>query len=261
MVSCLWKFLNIRRNDSSKIPLFVVGCQRSGSTMILNVLSRSPECRVYHEGNSAAFDHFRLRADQTIQRLINKGRQRVVVFKPLNDSQRAKRLLEVYMNARAIWVYRQYQDVVKSSVRKWGSAQKEILLGISEGCERIPGQDAISERMSPETMCLVKKLCSEDMTAEDGAGLHWYVRNLIYWELHDDPRVLLVRYEDLVKRPEGRFLEVFELIGCKFRQEYVSDIYDSSIGTGEAASINGEIKGLCEEMTARLRRKTMTKIS
>jgi hypothetical protein len=191
-----------------------------------------------------------------VKRLVQKSDEPIVVFKPVLDSQHTDRLLDIDPNAKAIWVYRDYRDVVSSSVKKWQGDQKDIMYGIAEGIRRDPKhhQYAIADRMSDQTVNLVKNLCNSGMSPEDGAALLWYVRNLIYFELglEKDQRVLLVRYEDLVTRPQQYFPRIFHFIGCYFDQEYVSDIFDSSVRKNAGPAINNEVELLCREMVQRL---------
>jgi Sulfotransferase domain len=244
--------------NRQQCAIFVVGCQRSGTTMLINVLGKSAECRVYPEGNgnNAAYAHYRLRSNQTVKHLIQKSDKPTVVLKPVLDSQNTDLLLDLYPNAKAIWIYRDYLDVVNSSVKKWQGAQKDIMYGIAAGIQRDPKhhQYAIAERMSDRTLNLVRTLCNPGMSPEDGAALLWYVRNLIYFdlELEKDPRVLLVRYEDLVTRPQQYFPRIFGFIDCDFDQQYIGDVFDTSVRKNAGPAINKEVKLLCREMLQRL---------
>jgi Sulfotransferase domain len=236
--------------------VFVVGCQRSGTTMLINVLGKSAKCRIYNEGkNNPAYDDYRLRSNERLKHLIKKSGRRIVVFKPVLDSQHTDRLLGLYPNAKAIWIYRHYRDVANSSVKKWQGDQKEIMCGIA-GIRKDPKhhQDAIAERMSQRTVDIVRGLCNLAMSPEDGAALLWYVRNLIYFDLglEKDQRVLLVRYEDLVTKPEHYFARIFGFIGCYFDDKYVGDIFDTSVNRNAGPPINKEVARLCHEMLQRL---------
>ena len=52
-------------------PLFIWGCHRSGTTMLLRLMKHSPECTVYHENNERAMrEHSRIRDDETVLGLI-----------------------------------------------------------------------------------------------------------------------------------------------------------------------------------------------
>ena len=257
LIDRLARQLGLARNRLN-CAVFVVGCQRSGTTMLLNVLGKCAECRVYHEGNgnNEAYDYYRLRSNDTVKHLIQKSHEPTVVFKPVLDSQHTDRFLDLYPNAKAIWMYRHYRNVVNSSVRKWKGDHRDIMYGIAAGIQRDPKhhQYAISDRLSDRTVGLVRKLCSLNTSPEDGAALLWYVRNQIYFdlELEKNQRVLLVRYEDLVTRPQQYFARIFGFIGCNFDQEYVDDIFDTSVKESPGPAINKEVEVLCREMVQQL---------
>jgi hypothetical protein len=238
----------------SKIPIFVVGCQRSGTTMLLNILERSPQCRVYQEGNSRAFFNYRLQGYDIIRRQMHFAKEQILVFKPLNDLQHTDHLLNVHSNAKAIWIFRQYKDVISSAVRKWQSAQKHIVVGIGKETQTHSGQTAVREGISPDVLNLLKALCTDNISSYDGAALLWYVQNSKFFSLnlHEDHRVLLVNYEDLVTNPKEHFERIFDFIGCRFSIHYIHDVYDSSIGNSALIAINPTIASHCEQMMNRL---------
>ncbi len=125
--------------NSQRSPVFVVGGQRSGTTMLLSVLGKSAKCRIYHEAkNSPAYDYCRLQSTETVKSLIQNSYKPIVVFKPVLDSQHTDRFLDLYPNAKAVWMYRDYRDVVNSAVKKWQGDQKDIMYGIAAGIQRDP---------------------------------------------------------------------------------------------------------------------------
>ena len=65
--------------------------------------------------------------------------------------------------------------------------------------------------------------------------------------LHRDPRVLLVRYEDLVGDPERSFRRCLAFLGCEFEPEYVADVVSTSVGKEEPQPLRSEISALCDE--------------
>jgi hypothetical protein len=244
--------------DNATKPVFVVGCQRSGTTMLVNTLGRSPEISTYHEGDKRAFDdEYRLISDDFVKRLIYESHKPIVIFKPINDSQHTDRLLKLNANAKAIWIFRVYQDVINSAVKLWGEKQKGIIYGISRGYYKRPGHLAIGERIAPETHDLIKHLCRNDLSSQDGAALIWYLRNVIYFDLNlqNNNRVLLYKYEDLVTKPQEHFRRVFDFIGCDFSPEYVEDIHARSIRKNDLPLIDPEIKFLCDSLGDRLERE------
>ena len=242
-------------SDPEKIPVFVVGLQRSGTTMILRTFEHSSECRVYQEWNQLAYKRaHRLRHDIKIKHLIEKSDKKIVVFKPLNDTQNADRFFYLQKNTKVIWVYRNYYDVANSAKKKWGTIHKNIMTSLCKGSLEHPRHHTYKERITPETLEQVKIVFKEDMSDEDGAALLWYVRNSIYFDLNLDKedRVLLVKYEDLVTDPIQHFKTIFDFILCPFTEEYVKDIHNSSIKREHQPVFDSKVKCLCDEMTNRL---------
>ena len=63
------RYTNYRR---TKTPVFVLGCQRSGTTLVLDVVGRSPKAHSYHESDKSILDatDFRLISDQVLLKAI-----------------------------------------------------------------------------------------------------------------------------------------------------------------------------------------------
>lgn len=244
------------KSAHEKIPVFVLGCQRSGTSMILKILEHYPECLVCHEGNSFLYNSsYRIRYDIRIKYAIEKSDKKIIVFKPLNDMQHTDRFFNLHTKVKAIWIYRNYHDVANSAVEKWGHSHKNIMNSISKGnFKEHPGHITYQERMKPETLEQVKMVFKKNMSYEDGAALLWYVRNKIYFDLSldKDHRVLLIKYEDLVANPIQHFKTIFDFISCPFNKEYVKDIHDSSVKKRPWPIIDFKIKCLCDEITGRL---------
>jgi len=250
------RILRYANYSKVKTPVFVLGCQRSGTTLALNVVGRSPKVHSYHEGDGVILDmeYARIISDDAIRKAIAKTPEPIMLFKPLNDSQHADHLLGLHENAKAIWIYRHYRDVVDSAVKKWGDAQRTIMLQVSEGVYTDPGNKAIGERVTPENLKMVRRIMAKGLSSGEGAALLWYLRNSIYFDLglQTNPRVLLCKYEDLVREPDKQFEALFRFIGAGYSPEYTADVHTSSVKKMNAVTFNQEIEGLCEGMMARL---------
>jgi len=177
------------------LPVFVVGCQRSGTTMLQFALSQFPQVYNYGENDRPAFCDYRLARPEVIHRLIQKSRAHVLVFKPLCDSQYADNLLDEF-SGRGLWIYRDYDDVINSSLRKF-TQQKVVVEKLATG--RWYGLGWNCERLSQHAVRTVERFYTPEMSRADACALMWYLRNLLFFErrLDVDGRVLLVKYEDL----------------------------------------------------------------
>lgn len=248
----LWQRMNLDKT-ATKTPLFVLGNQRSGTTMLMKVMEKSRYMRVYQEHSRRAFGtDWRLLSKDVIHNLIDESHAPVVVFKPLTDSHVADRLLAEYANSKAIWIYRTYVDVANSAVNKWGEHLKDVMYQITVGDSK--SLDWRGERLSDKHIELVKSLYTPEMTYQEAAALMWYLRNQWYYELHleNDPRVLLIKYEHLVSDPKRNTEDIFKWIGATFEPEIVEDVSERSVGKGKHLVMSPAIQDVCDGLFDRL---------
>ncbi len=247
---------------NKKMPIFVLGCQRSGTTMLIKHLGKSSEISVYGEGDPRANKDHRFKDEQAIKRVIAKDRKQRIIFKPLNDIQYADRFLEFHKNAKAIWIYRNYNDVVNSAIIKWKDVQKNIIFWIAKhygqpwDCNNKYDRDCAiyAEGMSKDAAQTLKQAVHSDMSNEDGAALLWFSRSKFYFDLGLDKNenVLLVKYEDIVENPTKFFKRIFDFIECRYDDNYAKGIRTTSIEKKQAPSLTNEIASICDDMTAKL---------
>ncbi|MFZ0470134.1 MAG: sulfotransferase [Thiogranum sp.] len=245
-----------------KTPVFLVGTQRSGTTMLTDILGRVPLCRAYHEGDERVMSDMRLRERGVIRDVINEEIRPFQVFKPINDSQHTEEILDIHDNALAVWIYREYNDVVNSALAKWAAWQRRIILWI---CENYDEQETpvdepdkwfaiYKEHMSRDTAQALRGCVGDDISDEEGAALLWFIRNQLYFDqgLEDNARVLLVKYEDMVSRPRIYIKRVFDFAGCAFKDRYVQDVRTTSIAKKDPPALRQSIRDLCDGLQQRL---------
>lgn len=239
-------------DDVEPRPLFVVGCQRSGTTMLIDTLMKAPHLWVHPEKSALAYNNYRLRSPDTIRTITHNTPATVVIYKPLCDAHLTDRMLVEHPQGEAIWMVRRFRDVANSSVRKWGDHHKKVVLDIAAGrWDRLGWR---GERLPPRLIDQVREIADPEMLPEAGAAMFWYLRNSFYFALGLDqhPRVTLSRYEDLVTRPQQAFPALFAQIGVPFDSAYVSDIVPTSVGKAPFPEINNDVQALCEALTVRL---------
>ena len=220
--------------------------------MLIDTLDRAPETWIYNEADhSPAFESYRIRPKGVLECLIREAKAQCVIFKPLCDSQWVDHLLSVHPNAKAIWLYRDFIGVAASAERKWGQHQKDVIRRIANGEILAAGWRA--ERMTKETLAVLKELYSPTMSAFAGCALKWYMRNQIYFDLRlqDRKDVILVKYEDLVLKPKQTLPGVFEWLGVCYGDRYSEAIVSSSIGRFKGENLPEEIESLCGNMLRR----------
>ena len=240
-----WQWLH-ESSGLGATPIFVVGAQRSGTNMFMETVDRSPQVWTYNEGSRVAFRDYRLRSAERTARLVRRSPARSVVFKPLCDSHLTDRLLEQQPGSKAVWLYRSYADVINSGLRMWGGNERAIRW-ITEG--RWLDLGWRGERLSLEALDLVEQHYRAGLSPQEATALFWYLRTGFFFELglYRDPRVLLVRYEDLVGEPERSFGRCFAFLGCELELEWLSDVVVSSVGKHDPPPLKPAIQALCEQ--------------
>lgn len=241
-----------KRHVITPVPLFIVGCQRSGTNMLLDVLDKSLEVCVYNESDSEAFNNCRIKPFAERQKLIKKTNCQLAVFKALTDTQNVDCFLAEHPESKSIWAYRRYQDVANSAVKKWQSGQLSL---IRLAATKPDWSYWLVERMTAQQRTLVQELYHPDMTWYSAGALKWYLRNTIFFDYHLDElpdRVMLARYESTVSSPSQEFGHIFRFSGITFNPAYVSNIDSSSIGKEAFPPIDPKIHDMCEELQNRL---------
>jgi len=231
---------------------FVFGCQRSGTKLLMRVVDRSPFVRVFHENHASAFEDFQLRSDATLRALIRLSPAPRQVFKPICDSQRADELLAAFPDARAIWIYRNPDDVANSAVEKWGAHQLEVVAAVAEG--ELGRWGWRTARLSAEAIQAVRDAYRPDLSSHEGALLFWYLRNSFFFSLglDHDPRMALVNYERVVADPAGRLPPLFAHIGLPHDPSFSAEVSDRSVGRCPPPEASAAVRALVDGMIARL---------
>jgi hypothetical protein len=236
------------------IPVHVVGRQRSGTTMLLDALKRSPVTKVHNESpDSAAFARYALRDDAIVRELVVRSRSRAVVFKPLLDSHRVLELLDdlgTPTRGRAVWIYRAMEGSVRSSTAKWPDEARRTLGAIADGRTDLWQAGGLSA----ERLRLVRELVGGGLNEESASALVWYLRNSLVFDLGlpGRPDVAIIAYEDLVRDPERRLRSLCAFIGIPYDRHMAKGISHRPPARDGVLAIDPEVARRCEELHERL---------
>ena len=231
--------------------VFVVGSQRSGTRLPLQVMDYSPEITTFNEGTSPYFDDVLLQPLDYVGGLIRKSPSPVVALKPICETHRISELLDRFPGSKAIWIFRNYQGASRSSAIKWTSGREALrqlaVRDFKAAAWRVGG-------LTEDKLALVRRLYREDMSLYEAEAVMWYLRNSLFFDLHADrrPDVLLVRYEDLVADPSRRLADIFDFIGAAMPARSVDAIQESSGKNRTYPELDPEISTLCEGLHTRL---------
>jgi len=233
--------------------LLVVGCQRSGTTMLQQSLfdrSWRTICLEEHDRlivRDEGGERLRLRSNAEIASVVSSMPFDLVVMKPLADSHRTSDLLDALDGSKAIWMLRNYSSVAHSNVSRFGP-----LTGTTD-LQKLLSGDGHEWRAhaTGQVKRRVADLLAGGLSPIEAAAVFWWARNQLYFDqqLHVDDRVRVLRYETLVGSPVpsmqsvGSFLE-FPLPLRSFEKA----IRPSATSTG---SMRTEVDELCASLLER----------
>jgi hypothetical protein len=242
------------RDGGLATPVYLVGLQRSGTNMLARGLDIAPEFEVHNENDKAVFDHFLLRDDAVVRRVVLLSRQEYVLFKPLCDSHRVDELLDTLGTpspGRAIWAYRDVDGRVRSAVSKFGRNNLLTLRDIAAGGGAAMWQ---AQRLSPATLAEIASYDYTAMTAETAAALFWWIRNGLYFETGLDRRddVLLASYQDMLATPVEAMQAICRFLGLGYRPALIEHISPRGPGGTRPLDLDPRVRALCENLQARL---------
>lgn len=241
-------------------PVYLVGVQRSGTNMIVRGLEALPEFEVHNENDRRVFSRYRLRSDEVVQSVIAASPHRFVLFKPLADSHRVDDLLGIDSPrpAVAIWAYRPVDGRVRSALAKFGDANLRVLREVAagEGAQRWQAQ-----RLSEQSLELVRSFDYDRLTPASAAALFWYLRNALYFELGLNERddVTLVSYRSLVEHPEETMRPMCSFLGLDFDPRLVAHIKNRARGSAAPVDLDPVVRRACQELQDRLDRAAAEK--
>jgi hypothetical protein len=240
---------------SQKQILFIVGCQRSGTSLMVRIFDKDLNSKSFSERSVLSTRDekgFRLNPLDEVSEEFEKVRAPFIILKPLVESQNLPKLLDYFKGSKALWMYRHYKDVSASNLRHFG--EQNGINDLRPIAENETGNWR-NENLSTISREMIKKFYSEDMNAYDAAVLFWYARNSLFFdlELDNSPDVFICKYKDLVMQP-GRMMRG---IYAKVRQPYpgdgiVSEVHSQSFGKGKELKLSEEVEELAEMMLSRL---------
>ena len=249
----------LTRHYGPKPVLFIVGCQRSGTTLLTRILDRDFRTSVYPEQSvlSSRDTDRRLRLNpvEEVAATIERNPASVVVLKPLVESQNIPELLDYFEGSRAVWLYRDFHDVAASYVHRWGRISVNDLRAIVEArsgnwrYEKVPAQ----------TREFVVRYFTDDMDPHDASAIFWYVRNSFVPELGFmiDDRISLCRYQDLVTKPDDEVIKIYQLLGVEAPNHRITgEVHAESLRKGSHVALRPEIEEACQGLL-----KTLNKLA
>lgn len=236
-----------RLYTGTSTPVFLVGCGRSGTSMLIWQLDKSWQIQLYNENHPAAFDNFRLRDLKTIETLTQSSRAPVTLYKPILDTNMTPMLMQRFPTSKVIFAFRHYDDVINSSLKKFGTHNR--INHVKRWMEDDFAE--LSAAPPPESSKnFVRERWQPDMSPEEGAALFWLFYNRLYYDLplHGNERVDLIRYETLVAEPRQEFERLTRFMGLTFEERMVEGVFASSVKRDKSPALRDSLRADCDAL-------------
>jgi len=235
--------------------LMIVGCQRSGTTLMSRLFDADRDCRVFGEFSvlsAVGKDGIRLNPLPDVAAVVSRVPAPLVVMKPLVETQRLRTLLNYFPHAKGLFMYRRFADVASSDLKKFGARNAiDNIRPIAQG----DTHNWRSAGASSAVRAQIAHFFSEDMNPNDAAALFWYARNQLYYDL-DLPghsEVMLCRYEHLATEPAAVLQRVYHFAGVACPDlTHTRQVHSSSVSKGKSLELLPEVRALCEQLQERL---------
>ncbi len=233
---------------------FVLGCQRSGTNMVLRTLGLSLDVDPVEESDRRCFQDGRIMDRRTRNALIAQSTAKCIIFKPICDSHRAVELLAEHSGSKAVWIYRRYQDVANSAVRYWADQLQTFIDDLLQGGGDWGVAQWNRERVTDECIARLKEAAGDGLNPYGGAALFWYMRNRTFFdqELKHCPSMALLRYEDAVTESAREFERLCLFLDVRFEPTMVDKVFPTSLGKHPRPPISRPVERLCDEMMEQL---------
>jgi hypothetical protein len=239
------------RAAAPRHTLIVVGVQRSGTELVMDMLDTDWRTDVFHEWDQRAFDNYHMRSLEEVEARINASASRRIVIKALLEADKLPILLERFAPARALWMLRDYRDSVNSMLRSFPGA------GLRQMERLRVARDGAGWRSQGMTEATYQTLLGEDrddLTDAEGHALFWWYRNRLFFDrgLDRNPHVALMRYEDLARDPHTQCARLCALAGIKATAQMRRMPHPGSIGKRQPPPLASGIQRLCDDISTRL---------
>ena len=249
-------YQSVRSRGDQQSILFIMGCQRSGNSMMQNIFDKDLNTRCFHEFSEISSNDtvggIRLNSFELVKKEFSIVKAPLIVLKPLVESQNVPELLSYFDNSIALWMFRNYKDVALSNIKRFG-----INNGINDLRPIVNNEpnNWRSEKVSQHVRETISKYFSEDMSPYDAAVLFWFARNSLFFDLELDknPRVMMCSYEDFVLDSEKYVKNIYQRLGQAYPETSITaEVHSKSRKKGRDIELSPHIAQLALEIQDKL---------
>lgn len=246
------KVIELFKSSSRQTKLlFILGSGRSGTSMMTDVFMRDLRIDSLAEDDPRVANKNYMLNLERIKPTIMASKYEHIVIKPILNSFKCAHLLDFVEGSKAIWMFRNYKDVVLSSLELFGDLVAGYLKKLVETNQ---GNNWIGQGIHQDTIEMIRKMDFQSFSKVDWMSLVWWSVNRTI--VIDGPtkrkELLLIQYEDLVRHPVKYLQRIYEHIGLNYKSNAHKYIHSRSIGRGKELLVEANIAELCDSLFGKL---------
>lgn len=230
--------------------IFILGCQRSGTTIIQKLIGMNPDVKFYGEGDPPYFNdaesekHHRIKSSNDVTQSLLQEPLKYIVIKPLYESHNANALITSHQNSKGIWVFRNYIDVIDSHLHYYNYNVRDYISPLFNKS----GICWLNENISDEILSFINKFNINDMSDADLYGIFWIVRNSCYLNTKENENIILVNYEKLITSPLNQISRFCDFVNLPYYNFYSKTIRSNAMSKKVNFKLLQEIEEKCREI-------------
>ncbi len=186
------------------VPIFIFGCQRSGTTITMKIIGVNPNIKMYGEGDRPYFvikdNDFSnmLKPLDEIKDLFTKEKNKYTLLKPLSNSQDLTKIMLSFPECKSIWVYRNYLDTILSHINSYTDEHfnfyKNKIINFNT-------EHWINQNMKHNIQEIISKVGINNLDKKNLYAIYWLMRNKLLIEYVNQNNILIVNYDALLEKP------------------------------------------------------------
>ena len=233
--------------------IFIIACQRSGTSIMVKVFKKDFRTKVYEDEHSALTSEdkknfIRFNSFDSLSNIFQKVHAKIIITKPLVELQNILSFFTFFPGSKAVWIYRNYKDVAYSNITHFGvdnghNNLRPILSNTQDNWR--------SQNLPNEIRKVVQEYYSDEMDSYDAAALFWYVRNALFFSLGLDKRsdVIMCKYEDFVQYPKDNMRRIYKFLQINYPgDKIVDEVHAKATGKGRTLDLSAPIEKLCSDL-------------
>ncbi len=249
-----WIRATIFPSEKSRF-IFVFGCNRSGTTMLKDLIGLDPRVKDYGEGDPPYFvpergpRYYCLQESGTLSRELSRERHPFTLVKPLHDSQRARELLAAFPEARGIWIFRDYRQVIQSYKGFFRNEDFRRRIG---PLWDVSVDSWMNQSIPEDVASLLAEFPLPEIEDHNAYALYWLARNSVLFQQDLENELLILNYADCVRNPTQVLERISLHIGLSLPSRFGLIVHQESLRESFPFTVDSRIATRCEALQQRL---------